>query len=398
VIPILWDDVGPDPDYNSFAGAQVYPNPFYGTYRNLYGLPWVRQPGDIVLQNYGTYQQLLMDYVTMVVTAAVDYEPCVLLWDVWNEPALDSQAPHRVQKRDLILSTLGWIKNAQPDAKTTVSMILTWDTQNSLHTSIANDTRLDVLSVHPYGYFREDIGGFCASTLFAGKPVLVTECGMVGAGQAYHDLVSRLRNANKASTGYQTDGVGFTIFMSQIGQPSPDYGLSPTVPFSRGNGLFYHPTWDSGGIKYVRDTSGPAGTLAISTLAAAAAADGYSVTPVNFQPMLSTAPGYVAPDFLPDGFDAAAILAALNMPYSGSTPASVLLRDGNIYSHLLGFSFFHWRYNYYQAGISAAEYASYLGYYQSFIGWSGVVDPSFLLMMTNWQTLVRTITMRGSLQ
>lgn len=222
VVPVLWDDhcygASPctEPDYSD-PGADAPP------YANIQH--WMPVPGQAKIDQWeaSKFKDLeFTEYVRDMVLAAAT-SPALLMWDVINEPdILAGDTNHREQ---FVEATLDLIDFYAPGVPTTIGFTSVADGWRPAN--LVRNPHLDVVSIHTYGTFRENVGDYLnyaarirdTSGLELDKPVIVTEIGQPGWGQTYRDT---LDYATEAVYGPSADptrhtGAGFFIFSVMCG-------------------------------------------------------------------------------------------------------------------------------------------------------------------------------------
>ncbi|MEM7199227.1 MAG: hypothetical protein AAF628_03115 [Planctomycetota bacterium] len=283
VMLVVWDKVGPnDParvvtppnaEYwgNAYEAAQVIAELESGT-------GFHQSPGCIVIGDVASPTLTLPPaphpigrYLDAVFDAVVDSD-AFLMWDLFNEPALDAipraecQAPPfelcclgstglEIVGDDyyqFIAATAAHIDNrysslpSSPCHPQTVGYA-NWGGEIGGRSGTINSSKiadmLDVLSLHEYTPYREgletqiDLARTAGANLAPnGKAIIVTEIGASGWGQAYEDQINFCLRVPRPDLGYagvpnpQTTGVGFMIWGAM---------LHDTVPFALSDGMFY---------------------------------------------------------------------------------------------------------------------------------------------------------------
>jgi hypothetical protein len=240
-------------------------------------------------------------YVREIVRAGRD-SPALLLWDVMNEPVLrgDDRNGHRA----FTAAILRHVRRNDVWHQTTVGMTA-FVPNHPGHNALAQIPELDVLSVHPYGAFRDHVEtsvDYATSmpTATGGlleKPVLVTEIGCPGCGQPYADALDYLTNVRWTWHGGEVEGVGFFLFGAMVGWESGNF------PHAEKHGIFY---WD-GSVRHA------ASCRAIQQVAIAQGIPPSTLTQ-SFVEKGPLEPGYLAQGPLPAWHDYTQTVADLTIP------------------------------------------------------------------------------------
>ncbi|MCA8943857.1 MAG: hypothetical protein KDB80_14940, partial [Planctomycetes bacterium] len=239
VMPVFWDDhcygqtPCTDPDYADPTGL----NPPYESISH-----WTPNPGQAKIDEFAATNFTspeFIDYVTEVAQIGAT-SPALLMWDAMNEPSID--AMDSLHQRALIDATLTLLKKVDPSCVTTVGFIGVIDGEPVA--DVVRNPDMDVISIHPYGTFRENVHLYCkyAAQVLDGnamemdKPLLLTECGQPGRGQGYQDILQYVKEVTYGplSDPNRHQGCGFFVFSAMCGWENGNF------PHRDKHGIFFH--------------------------------------------------------------------------------------------------------------------------------------------------------------
>ncbi|MCA8950340.1 MAG: cellulase family glycosylhydrolase [Planctomycetes bacterium] len=244
VVPVLFDAVSTTSPADIVDPDNVYwsnPEEADKVINALRQGGWHSAPGEQVIQDI--VAQLPTQpfaatstgrYVSAVV-GALKNENALLMWDLFNEPNIDDDPAnataqdYRVfieQTAQLIRSVYGTGSYHHP---LTVGSIDYSNVPGAPDKLVAD--AIDVLGVHIYTQHREGAAGLTANTSHPGKPILCTETGAGGWGQAYEDAINMCDHCPRPDLGAgSAAGLGFMIWGAM---------LHTTTPFAISDGVFY---------------------------------------------------------------------------------------------------------------------------------------------------------------